>query len=60
MNDCLIHSVNFALRCPWFVAREQVVKLMASNSKKSLEKVQNQKVRGGPTPQQFRNFAIVD
>ena len=21
-NDCLVHSINYALRCPWFIARE--------------------------------------
>ena len=33
-NDCLVHAINYALRCPWFVAREQVVALMARTEKK--------------------------
>ena len=33
---------------------------MARNSKRSLSKMQQQKVRGGPTPNQIKNFAIVD
>jgi hypothetical protein len=33
-NDCLIHSVNFALRHPWFTCREQVVRLMHKRMKK--------------------------
>ena len=27
-NDCLVHAVNFALKYPWFVQREQVIRLV--------------------------------
>jgi hypothetical protein len=33
-NDCLVHSINFALRHPWFTCREQVVRLMHKRMKK--------------------------
>ena len=27
-NDCLVHAINFALRCEFFTCREQVITLM--------------------------------
>jgi len=30
-NDCLVHALNYALGCPWFVEREQVVRLIQVN-----------------------------
>ena len=59
-NDCLVHSINYALRCPWFVAREQVVALMARNSHRSIQYAQQEKVAGGPSISHFKDFAIVD
>jgi hypothetical protein len=38
-TDCLVHAVNYALRYPFFVSREQVVRLMALRGKKSMEVV---------------------
>ena len=59
-NDCLVHAVNFALRCKWFVAREQVVRLIQARAKMTKEKAEAQKVKGGVSPANFKNFAIVD
>jgi hypothetical protein len=46
-NDCLVHSINYALQCPWFINREQVVKLMGYSLRRSLDEMRAKKVEGG-------------
>ena len=52
-TDCLVHAVNYALRYPFFVSREQVVRLMALRGKMSLESVTNKKSLSGVSPTIF-------
>ena len=59
-HDCLVHAVNFALRCQWFVQREQVIRLIQARGKITIEQAEKQKVKGGVSPMNFKNFAIVD
>jgi hypothetical protein len=35
--DCLANAINYALRCPYFTTREQVVKVMTSESRYTYE-----------------------
>ena len=30
-NDCLVHTLNYALGCPWFIQREQVLRQMTKH-----------------------------
>ena len=32
LNDCIVHAVNFCLRTPWFVSREQAFRLIKKNN----------------------------
>ena len=59
-NDCLIHALNYALGCPWFTTREQVVRLIFKRRHFSWEEAIDQKVRGGVTPSQLTQFAVVN
>lgn len=59
-NDCLVHAVNFALKCPFFVDRQQVIRLMMKNLKKTEEQVNNIKVLQGVPAKAFKNFCVVN
>lgn len=59
-TDCLVHAVNYALRFPFFVAREQVVRLMALRSKKNMDIVMGKKAEKGVSPNIFKDFCIQD
>jgi len=59
-TDCLVHAVNYALRFPFFVAREQVVRLMALRLKRSLEVAGSKKSEGGVPPSAFIDFCVLD
>lgn len=59
-NDCLVHAVNYALRCAFFVHREQVVRLMQKKLKITLEEARAKKVLGGVPIKAFSNFAVVN
>lgn len=58
-TDCLVHAVNYALRFPFFVQREQVLRLMALRLKRKIEVVMSTKESGLP-PSAFVDFAVVD
>jgi hypothetical protein len=59
-TDCLVHAVNYALRFPFFVSREQVVRLVALRSKKSTSLATKKKVDAGVPVSAFTDFAVVD
>jgi hypothetical protein len=59
-NDCLVHAVNYALRCAFFVQREQVVRLMMKKLKITLEEAKAKKILGGVPAKVFTNFAVVN
>ena len=52
-NDCLVHAVNYALRHPFFVHQEQVVRLMQKKLKHTLKENQEKKVMGGVAASAF-------
>ena len=58
-TDCLVHAVNYALRHPYFVSREQIVRLMALRLKRTQDEVELRKSEGGVPPSAFVNFCVV-
>jgi hypothetical protein len=60
LNDCLTHAVNFALRFPYFVSREQVQRLMQLRLKYSVETSSNLKMCGGVPITVFTDFFLKD
>ena len=60
LNDCIIHAINFCLRFPWFVRREQVQKLAEANEKKSAARIKKFKALAGYMAEDFTNFAVHD
>jgi hypothetical protein len=59
-NDCLVHAVNFALKCPFFVKREQVIRLMVRNLKRTEEQANNTKVLKGVPAEAFKNILVYE
>jgi len=59
-NDCMVHAVNYALRYPWFVSREQVIRLMAARLKVSKENAAKKKIDGGVAANSFRDFCVIN
>jgi hypothetical protein len=58
-NDCLIHSVNFAMRHPWFTCREQVVRLMHKRMKKGdMSLAQEFKTESGVRINHMKDFFL--
>ena len=60
LNDCLTHAVNFALRFPYFVRREQVQRLVQLRLKYSVETSSNLKKCGGVPITVFNDFLLKD
>jgi hypothetical protein len=59
-TDCLVHAVNYALRFPFFVLREQVVRLAALRTKLNPSKIAQKKCNAGVPVSAFTNFAVVN
>jgi hypothetical protein len=59
-TDCLVHAVNYALRYPFFVSRDQVLRLMGKRLKESPSLVANRKSLGGVPPSAFVDFCVID
>jgi hypothetical protein len=55
-----VHAVNYALRCPFFVSREQVIRLLALRLKRSQEVAESKKCEGGVPPSAFVDFCVVE
>jgi hypothetical protein len=60
LNDCLVHSINYALRFPYFVDREQVGRLVMLKQNMTQEKMAADKKRGGVTMSAFKDFFLKD
>ena len=58
--DCIPKTLNFALRCPFFTHREQVVRLINKAGRMSLESAEKQKIEGGVSMSQLYDFIIVE
>ena len=58
-TDCLVHAVNYALRFPFFVQREQVMRLAALRYKRDLGQMAKKKCEAGVPLSAFVNFAVV-
>ena len=52
--------MNFALRCPFFIQREQVIRLIQARGKITKSEAETQKKVGGVSACNFKNFAVVD
>jgi hypothetical protein len=59
-HDCLGHGVNFVVRGPLFVMREQLQKLADLRSKKGFKEVAEHKISGGYHLSIFRDFFVKD
>ena len=57
--DCLPKTLNYALRCPFFTHREQVVRLISKAGRMNFTSAENQKTNGGVTMKQLDNFLIL-
>jgi hypothetical protein len=57
--DCVPKTLNFALRCPFFTHREQVVRLINKCGKINVDQAKDQKIQGGVAMSQLKDFAIV-
>ena len=58
--DCIPKTLNFALRCPFFTHREQVVRLINKAGRMSFESAEKQKIDGGVSMSQLYDFIIVE
>lgn len=58
--DCLPNALNYALRCPYFTQREQVVKLMAIERRHTYEEAVQLKSSGGLRVALMKNFAFAN
>ena len=58
--DCVPKTLNFALRCPFFTQREQVVRLINKCGKMNVDQAKEQKIQGGVAMSQLKDFAIYD
>ena len=59
-NDCLAHSLNFALRYPWFTCREQLLRLVQLRRKETLEVAKRMKIDGGIPLSVMKDIAVVN
>ena len=55
-----MHSVNYALRFPYFVDREQVGRLVKLTQNVNQEKMEADKKRGGAPVSAFKDFFLKD
>jgi hypothetical protein len=51
-------ALNYALRCPYFTLREQIVKLISISQKKTTEEAKLLKMSGGIKLSYMKNFAV--
>ena len=58
-TDCLVHAVNYALRFPFFVQREQVMRLGALRIKINSSIIFKKKCDAGVAISAFTDFAVV-
>jgi hypothetical protein len=58
-TDCLVHAVNYALRFPFFVQREQVMRLVGLRGKVNSSLASKYKCNAGVPPSSFVDFAVV-
>ena len=58
LNDCVVHSVNFALRGPFFTCREQIIRLMRHVQDLGHQAALIQKASCGVKMKLFNDFVI--
>ena len=47
LNDCILHAINFCLRNPWFVQKEQAFRLIKKNYHKTESQIAATKIQLG-------------
>jgi hypothetical protein len=52
--------MNFALKCPWFVCREQIMRLITLRRKCSIDTAKKFKLEAGVPLTVMRDIAVVD
>ena len=58
LNDCIVHAINFCLRIPWFVDREQAYRLIKRNYHKHESQIAATKAQAGYKVEDFDDFAV--